>query len=140
MGAFAHGLEGACDWQAIAFARALLATIFAAAMVLAAGVRFVVWRLRRCGWRSIAGSVSMLCTFYALPRLPVADVLTLANIFPVWVALLSWPLLQEKPSAGVWLAIVSAVAGVTLVQQPHGAVRSLAQWSCWAVALRRPWR
>ena len=38
----------------------------------------------------------------------------------MWVALLSWPLLREKPSGGVWMAIVCAVAGVALVQQPGG--------------------
>ncbi len=94
-------------------------------MVLWAGARFVVWRPKTLWVRSIAGSVSMLCTFYALPRLPIADVLTLANIFPVWVALLSWPLLREKPSGGVWMAIVCAVAGVALVQQPGGADANL---------------
>ena len=116
MVAFAHGLQGVCDWQVVALARALLAMIFAAAMVIAAGRQFVVWRPRTLWVRSIAGSVSMLCTFYAVPRLPIADVLTLANIFPVWVALLSWPVLKEKPSAGVWLAIV-----VCLVRGGPGA-------------------
>ncbi|HEY1603580.1 MAG TPA: DMT family transporter [Pirellulales bacterium] len=116
MVAFARGLQGICDWQIVALARALLATIFAAAMVFAAGGRFVVWRPGTLWVRSIAGSMSMLCTFYAVPRLPIADVLTLANIFPVWVALLSWPVLKEKPSAGVWLAIACALGGVALVQ------------------------
>lgn len=122
MGAFAHGLEGVCDWQAVALVRAALATLFATALVLSAGARFVVWRPATLWVRSIAGSISMLCTFYALPRLPVADVLTIANIFPVWVALLSWPLLKEKPTTSVWLAIASAVVGVVLVQQPHSGV------------------
>jgi drug/metabolite transporter (DMT)-like permease len=120
MGAFAHGLEGSCDWQVVVFVRAILATLFATGMVLSGGARFVILRPKTLWVRSIAGSVSMLCTFYALPRLPIADVLTLANIFPVWVALLSWPLLREKPSAGVWVAIVCAVAGVFMVQQPGG--------------------
>jgi drug/metabolite transporter (DMT)-like permease len=120
MGAFAHGLDDVCDWQVVVLVRAVLATIFATLMVLAAGAKFVVWRPKTLWVRSIAGSISMLCTFYALPRLPIADVLTIANIFPVWVALLSWPLLGEKLSRGVWLAIVCAIAGVALVQQPGG--------------------
>ncbi|HVU85886.1 MAG TPA: DMT family transporter [Pirellulales bacterium] len=120
MGAFAHGLDAVCDWQVVVFVRAALATVFATALVLAAGARFVVFRPKTLWVRSIAGSISMLCTFYALPRLPIADVLTIANIFPVWVALLSWPLLGEKLSGGVWLAIVCAIAGVVLVQQPGG--------------------
>src|SRR5207302_2598542 len=49
------------------------------------------------------------------------DVLTLTNTFPIWVALFSWPLLGEPPSARVWFAVVSGVAGVVLIQQPHFA-------------------
>lgn len=125
MAALAHGLHARCDWQTIALARAALAMVFAAALARAAGVRLVLWRPRTLWIRSIAGSISMLCTFYALPRLPVGDVLTLSNVFPVWVALLSWPVLHEKPSGAVWLAIACALAGVALVafveqpQQPH---------------------
>ena len=42
-------------------------------------------------------------------------------MFPLWVALLSWPLLGERPGAGVWLAVLCGVVGVTLIQQPHFA-------------------
>ncbi len=69
--------------------------------------------------RSIAGSVSLVCTFYALPRLPVSEVFTLTNVFPLWVALLSWPLLGEVPSKASWFAIAVGITGVVLVQQPH---------------------
>ena len=69
--------------------------------------------------RSFAGTVSLFCTFYALPRLPVGDTLTLVNIFPIWVALLSWPLVGEVPSKEAWLAIACGMVGVVLVAQPH---------------------
>ena len=120
MGALAHGLRSACDWQTIALVRAAFVLVFAAGMAKAAGVQLVLWRPRTLWVRSIAGSISMLCTFYALPRLPIADVLTLANMFPVWIALMSWPLLGEKPSIGVWLAIACAVSGVALVEWQPG--------------------
>jgi drug/metabolite transporter (DMT)-like permease len=42
-------------------------------------------------------------------------------MFPIWVALLCWPLLNEIPSGSVWLAIVSGLAGVYLIQQPRFA-------------------
>ncbi len=119
MVAFAHGLQEECDWQVVALARAALALLITVALALAARVRLVIWRPKTLWIRSIAGSISMLCTFYAVPRLPMAVVLTVSNVFPVWVALLSWPLLGEKPSTSVWLAITSAVCGVALVQQAH---------------------
>jgi drug/metabolite transporter (DMT)-like permease len=119
MGELTSLLRDQCDWQLIALARAFLAMVFALLLAKASGVRLVFLRPRTLWLRSIAGSVSMLCTFYALTKLPVADVFTLSNVFPVWVALLSWPVLREKPSLGVWIAVISAVCGVAIVQQPN---------------------
>ena len=96
-----------------------LAVVFSLLLTLAAGAKLVFWRPRALWVRSIAGSVSLVCTFYALPRLPISDVLTLTNVFPVWVALLSWPLLGEVPTKEAWIAIVCGVTGVVLVAQPH---------------------
>jgi drug/metabolite transporter (DMT)-like permease len=74
--------------------------------------------------RGCASSVSLLCTFFALTQLPTAEVLTLTNTVPIWVAFLSWPLLRVKPSLSVWLAAGCGVLGVAMIQSPH-----YAQWS-----------
>ena len=74
MSTLAHALADSCDWQVIALTRAGLAFGFAALLALAAGVRVFVWRPRTLWMRSLAGSVSLVCTFYALTRLPVSDV------------------------------------------------------------------
>ncbi len=108
-----------CDWQLIAAARAGLALLFAALLAWAGRVRLVFWRPRTLWMRSIAGSISLTCGFYALTRMPVADVLTVTNMFPVWVALLSWPLLGLAPTVEVWIATAMGLAGVALIQQPH---------------------
>jgi drug/metabolite transporter (DMT)-like permease len=119
MATMAHALGPYCDWRVIALARTLLAMIFAAGLALAAGERLVFLGPRSLWIRSLAGSVSLVCTFFAFTHLPVSDVLTLTNIFPIWVALLSWPVLKEPLSGGVWLSVGSAVLGVALIQQPH---------------------
>lgn len=121
MSTMAHALASSCDWQVIALARSSMALLFAAILALSAGVRLVLWRPRTLWLRSVAGSCSLIGTFFALTRLPVSDVLTLTNTFPIWVALLSWPVLGEPPSGRVWLAVASGVAGVLLIQQPHFA-------------------
>jgi drug/metabolite transporter (DMT)-like permease len=121
MSTLAHALGPSCDWQIIALTRSSLAFLFAATLALACGVRLVLWRPRTLWMRSVAGSLSLVGTFFALTRLPVSDVLTLTNTFPIWVALLSWPLLGEVPSGRVWFAVASGVAGVVLIQQPHFA-------------------
>ena len=128
MGCTAHLLheEQHCDWQIIVLARAALPLAFALVLAQIAGVRLVLWRPRTLWVRSLAGSVSMVCTFYALTRLPVAQVLTVTQMFPIWVALLSWPLAGEAPGRAVWLAVVSAVLGVVLIHDPQQAEGNLA--------------
>lgn len=69
--------------------------------------------------RSLPGGVSLVCTFFCLAHLPVSVVVTLTNLSPIWIALLSWPLLRQQPRRGVWLAVLAGVAGVALVQQPQ---------------------
>jgi drug/metabolite transporter (DMT)-like permease len=119
MGTMAHVLGASCDWRIIALTRTCLALILAAGLALAAGARLVFWGPRILWVRSLAGSISLVCTFFAFTHLPVSDVLTLTNLFPVWVALLSWPVLKEPPSAQVWLAVAGSVLGLCLIQQPH---------------------
>jgi len=121
MGTLAHELKGDCPWQLIAMARSGVAFVLAALLTRAAGARFVLWRPGIIWVRSIAGSVSLVCTFFALTRLPVSDVLTVTNMFPIWVAMLSWPMLGEVPSRSVWLTAACGVAGVALIQEPHFA-------------------
>jgi drug/metabolite transporter (DMT)-like permease len=103
------------DWQAVAMARSSLATLFALVLCLATGTRLVFARPRILWLRSIAGSLSMLTTFYALTRMHTSAVLTLTNTFPAWVALLSWPLAGERPGRSTWAAVGVAVLGVALV-------------------------
>jgi drug/metabolite transporter (DMT)-like permease len=119
MGTLAHALGNACDWQVIALARTALALVLAGLFALAARVQLALWRPPVLWMRSIAGSLSLICTFYAFTRLPVSHVLTLTQMFPIWVAVLSWPLLGEVPAPSVWLAVASGVSGVVLVQHVH---------------------
>ena len=103
MGVLAHVLlqsNRTCDWQTVAVFRAGIVAVLAVVIALATGVKLVFWPWRL--WlRSISGSCSMLCTFYAFDKLPVADVFTLTNTFPIWVALLSWPLYGHSPGLKV---------------------------------------
>ena len=135
MGLLAHDLGTKCDWQIVALARSSLATVFALVLALSTGAKLVFLRPRVLWIRSIAGSCSMLATFYSLTRLHVSEVLTLTNTFPMWVAILSWPLAGEKPTLGVVVAVVSAVVGVALTQQPHVDGLPLAVFAALAASL-----
>ena len=86
-------LKEQVDWQWIAIARAGLAMTFAATMATGRAKQLVFFRPRKLWMRSIAGSISLVCGFYAMTHYPVSEVLTLTNMFPLWVAVLSLPLL-----------------------------------------------
>jgi drug/metabolite transporter (DMT)-like permease len=120
MYAFVHGLRDICDWQIIAIVRTGLAFTFAFCLAVAAGAKLVFLRPPVLWIRSLAGSVSLLCAFFAMTRdVPVSNVLAITNIFPIWVALFAWPMLGIKPGWSVLLSVVTAVAGVWLIRAPQ---------------------
>ncbi|MGD9647958.1 MAG: DMT family transporter [Pirellulales bacterium] len=116
MGGFAHALGGDVDWRIVALVRSALAVIFSAGAAWYAGAQLTVWGSRSLWLRSLAGSGSMLCNFYALTHLPVSSSLTLTNTFPIWIAILSWPMLGAPPRRDAWIAIAIGLAGVLLLQ------------------------
>ena len=126
MGAFSHAAGERCDWQLVAFARSLLAFLLTLTLSLSAGVRLVLFRPALLWMRSVAGSFGVLFAFYALTHLPISTSITLTNTVPVWVTLLAWPVLGQRPRAGIWAAIAVGLAGVVLIQRPEASGDRLA--------------
>jgi drug/metabolite transporter (DMT)-like permease len=124
-----------CDWQLVATFRAGLVAVMAAVLAKLAGAKLVFWPWRL--WvRSVAGSLSMVCTFFAFAKLPASsDVLTLTNTFPLWVAVISWPLYGKAPGMKMWIAILCGVLGVVLVEQPQFEAGNLGVYSALAAAV-----
>jgi drug/metabolite transporter (DMT)-like permease len=119
MTACAHGAgEVSGDWRFTAVTRAGLVLLLAMAVARMQGVR-LIWLGSRTLWvRSLTGSFSMLLTFYALTHLRISTAITLTNTFPLWVALLAWPVLGERPTRGVGLALLGGILGVALIERP----------------------
>ena len=118
MGILAHAAGERVEWQVVAVARSALAAAFALTAALVVGAKLAVPGGRVLWLRSIAGSTSMVGTFYALTHMPVSQVLTLTNTFPMWVALLSWPLEGRRPTLGVTAAVLCSVLGVAVIFRP----------------------
>lgn len=115
MGAATHALRSQCEWQVIALARSALPLLFGSSIALYSGARLVFLSPGILWVRSIAGSISLVCTFFALTVLPPSYVFTLSSTFPIWVALLSWPLYRERPSVQVWVSVCGSVLGILLM-------------------------
>jgi drug/metabolite transporter (DMT)-like permease len=121
MGVFSHAAGERCDWQLVAVARSALAFLLTLTLSLSAGVRLVLFKPSILWMRSFAGSVGVLFAFYALTHLPISTALTLSNTVPVWVTLLAWPVLGQRPRSSVWAAITVGLVGVVLIQRPESA-------------------
>ena len=126
MGAFSHVAGERCDWHIVAVARSSLAFLFTLALSLSAGVRLVLFRPAVLWVRSVAGSLGVLFAFYALTHLPISTALTLSNTVPVWVTLLAWPVLGQRPRASVWGAVAAGLLGIVLIQRPEAGGDRLA--------------
>src|SRR5262249_53812018 len=99
MGAPAHALGARCEWMGVAPGRAGLMLATTALLARGAGVRLAVWEPPTLWMRSLAGSFSLVCNFFALARLPVADALTLTNAHPLWIVALTSLLGRRRPPA-----------------------------------------
>jgi drug/metabolite transporter (DMT)-like permease len=119
MAAATHRAGKHFNWQEVVVARASLAFLFALIIAKVSRVKLVFFGPKTLWVRSLAGSASMLCNFYALAHLPVSDTLTLMNTSPIWVTLLLWLVFEQRPTAGIVAAVLTSVAGIALIQQPH---------------------
>ena len=79
-------------------------------------------------------------SFYALTRLPVGDVVTLTNTYPLWIVVLTCLAARRAPVLGDTLGVLVGVAGVALVGQPHLSGDHLAAVVARSARCRRRWR
>ncbi len=68
--------------------------------------------------RSVAGTVGIVCNFYAVDNLAVADASILNKLAPFFSIIFSALILKEKASAKDWIFVSIAFAGATLVVKP----------------------
>ena len=98
-GGVAHLLGTRCGWVTIALVRGVHAGRRGNDRA-GVGAKLAVWKPRTLWMRSLAGSFSLVCSFYALTRLPIGDALTLSNTYPLWIVVLSWIGMRRRPKWG----------------------------------------
>ena len=75
------------------------------------------WRVHI--WRSAFLLCSLLGYFFALTQLPLALAVTISYLAPIFVAVLSIPVLGERPAGSIWLALAAGLTGVTIAIAPE---------------------
>ncbi len=124
MNALVGGLH-AVPWPLLGLARSVFGLAAALILARARGASLRVFDTRTMWRRSLFGSASMLCTFYALTHMPLADATALLNTIPLWIAALAAWSLRERPSGLLLTALALAFAGVLCIERPSLAVDAL---------------
>lgn len=62
-----------------------------------------------------------ICFFSAIFVMPLAEAMALSFVSPIFVAILSWPLLGEKAPRSTWVVSLIALIGVGLILRPNFA-------------------
>jgi drug/metabolite transporter (DMT)-like permease len=107
-------------WSEVAAVRFLVGAVIAIVVARHRGSALRV-RDQASAWRrSVYGTLAAVCTFYALGshRIALGDVATLGATAPIFVALLSRPLLSEPVEGWVTFAVGLGFAGVVAVVRP----------------------
>ena len=115
MALLAESVKDQFSFPWIAMVRSGVATILAFGLAVAAGAKLVFWKPTSLWIRSISGWVSMIFGFYAMTHYDVEIVLALSNSYPIWVAILSWPILGIVPPRKSWVALCISCIGMWLV-------------------------
>jgi drug/metabolite transporter (DMT)-like permease len=118
MGVLGHAVK--MPFWVLAFARSLVIAGMIAPVLLAQKLPFLG---KGSGWlyvRSLAGSQSLFCYFFALQEISLSDATLLTYSNPVWIALLAPFLLREKSSLPRVLAVLTGLSGLVLVLGPSG--------------------
>lgn len=118
----------AASIKAVSSSIPLYESVFCRSAISALLLGFLMWK-RRIPFRaknfpllftrSLSGLLAMSCNFYVLGKLSLGDASMLVNTFPIFVALLSFLFLDERPSRVLLTWIAVAMAGIILILRPQ---------------------
>ena len=103
----------------IAFARALISLCLIYPYMLIRKQSFRIHNKKALSVRIFFGVTAMFAVFYALTHMPLAESVTLFNTRPIFIALLGWIWLKEKPTIKTIVSITVAFIGIWLIFNPN---------------------
>lgn len=69
-------------------------------------------------WRSICGTLGMVCNFYAVDHMGLADANILNKLSPFFAILMSIMILKENANIVEWISVAAAFIGAVFVVKP----------------------
>lgn len=105
-----------------AFFRNAFAAVVAIVLLLKEGKGIEIKKENRLDifWRCLFGTSGLICNFYAIDRLGIADANMLNKLSPFFAILISIPLLKEIPSKVDILTTIIAFIGALFIIRPTG--------------------
>lgn len=81
------------------------------------------FKIKKSSWRdlflrSFFGTMGLICNFYAVGRLAIADANILNKLSPFFAIIMSYFILKEKANKTEWLCVVVAFIGALFVVKP----------------------
>ncbi|KPQ17360.1 MAG: putative permease, DMT superfamily [Rhodobacteraceae bacterium HLUCCO18] len=102
-----------------AFLRYALGAVFLLPMIPALrAAHFTPRILKLSGLRGLVHALGVICWFYAMTRIPIAEVTAMNYLNPVYVTVLAVLVLGERISVRRAMAIVFALAGAMVILRP----------------------
>jgi drug/metabolite transporter (DMT)-like permease len=103
----------------VAFWRMAFAALMLTAVILLRGRGRFDWsRLKewkRAVWGGVAFTINISLFCIALLYLPVANLTLMDNTAPVWVGLLGWLILRQKPAGAFWMGLGLSLIGAAIL-------------------------
>ena len=117
-------LSGDVPTMQKAFFRNAVAAVIAVVPILKSEEKF---RIKKgCSldifFRCLFGTSGLICNFYAIDRIGIADANMLNKLSPFFAIVLSIPILKEVPTKRDWLAVVIAFIGALLIIRPTASL------------------
>lgn len=119
MGACVKAASSSVPLFEIVFMRSMTSVMILAFFLRWRGVSYRAGNPLMLISRAVAGSLAICCNFYGLSHLSFGDATVLLLTFPVFVALLSFVFLGERPSPRLLVLIGIAWFGIALILKPQ---------------------
>ena len=113
-------LSGDLPTMQKAFFRNAVAAVVAVILLLQTEEKF---KIKKTSWpgiaaRSICGTIGLICNFYAVDKLNIADANILNKLSPFFAIIASYFVLKEKANKFEWGTVVLAFVGALFVVKP----------------------
>ena len=119
-------LSGDVPTMQKAFFRNIVAAFLAAFILMRSGEKFYIPRtsLMDMFLRCSIGTMGILCNFWAVDHMQIADANILNKLSPFFAILMSIFILKERPNRVEWLSVLLAFIGAAFVAKPGAGIAS----------------